>query len=128
MKIPSYFLGETGQKRLFNLQTIPPRWWEWLLVLLATTGIAFAYYSHLKPEDESRSQGEGLVWFDPTLSHVAALQASVEARESTLDALRAMRVNEYIFIELNYSSNTAEFTNFTADFKYNYIKINKRLQ
>jgi hypothetical protein len=30
-------------------------------------------------------------------------------------------------LELNYSSNTAEFTNFTANFKYNYIKIKKRL-
>jgi hypothetical protein len=117
IKIPSYFLGEAGQKRLFNLQTIPPRWWEWLLVLLATTGIAFAYYSHLKPEDESRSQGEGLVWFDPTLSHVAALQGSVEARESTLDALRAMRVNEYIFIELNYSSNSSNETQPQYQFK-----------
>jgi len=31
-------------------------------------------------------------------------------------------------LELNYSSNTAEFRNFTAGFKYNYIKIEKRLQ
>ena len=31
-------------------------------------------------------------------------------------------------LELNYSSNTAEFRNFTATFKYNYIKIQKRLQ
>ena len=30
-------------------------------------------------------------------------------------------------LELNYSSNTAEFTNFTCDFTYNYIKIKKRL-
>ena len=31
-------------------------------------------------------------------------------------------------LELNYSSSTAEFRNFTATFKYNYIKIQKRLQ
>jgi hypothetical protein len=31
-------------------------------------------------------------------------------------------------IELNYSSNTAEFKTFTAQFKYNYIDIQKRLQ
>lgn len=31
-------------------------------------------------------------------------------------------------IELNYSSNTAEFKTFTANFKYNYIDIQKRLQ
>jgi hypothetical protein len=31
-------------------------------------------------------------------------------------------------LELNYSSNTAEFKNFTMNFKYNYIKIAKRLQ
>jgi len=30
-------------------------------------------------------------------------------------------------LELNYSSNTAEFRTFTAKFKYNYIKIQKRL-
>jgi hypothetical protein len=30
-------------------------------------------------------------------------------------------------LELNYSSNTAEFRNFTASFKYNYINIKKRL-
>lgn len=30
-------------------------------------------------------------------------------------------------LELNYSSNTADFTNFTADFSYNYINIKKRL-
>lgn len=117
MKIPSYFLGETGQKRLFNLQTIPPRWWEWLLVLLVTTGIAFAYYSHLQPRDESRSQGEGLVWFDPTLSHIAALQGSQEARTSMLDALRALRVSEYIFIELNYSLNSSNETQPQYQFK-----------
>ena len=29
-------------------------------------------------------------------------------------------------LELNYSSNTADFTNFTVDFKYNYIKVKKR--
>lgn len=29
-------------------------------------------------------------------------------------------------VELNYSSNTAEFKNFTAEFKYNYIDIKKR--
>ena len=31
-------------------------------------------------------------------------------------------------LELNYSSNTAEFRTFTATFKYNYMKIEKRLQ
>jgi len=31
-------------------------------------------------------------------------------------------------LELNYSSNTAEFKNFTMNFKYNIIKIAKRLQ
>lgn len=31
-------------------------------------------------------------------------------------------------IELNYSSNAAEFKNFTVNFKYNYIEIKKRLQ
>lgn len=30
-------------------------------------------------------------------------------------------------LELNYSSNTADFRNFTAGFKYNYINIEKRL-
>jgi hypothetical protein len=29
-------------------------------------------------------------------------------------------------LELNYSSNTAEFTTFSANFKYNYIKFKKR--
>jgi hypothetical protein len=45
---------------------------------------------------------------------------AIEFSQVTLTALSSL--------ELNYSSNTAEFTNFTADFKYNYIKINKRLQ
>jgi hypothetical protein len=31
-------------------------------------------------------------------------------------------------LELNYSSSTAEFRTFTATFKYNYLKIQKRLQ
>jgi hypothetical protein len=31
-------------------------------------------------------------------------------------------------LELNYSSTTPEFRTFTATFKYNYIKIQKRLQ
>lgn len=31
-------------------------------------------------------------------------------------------------LELNYSSNTADFKTFTAGFKYNYIHIQKRLQ
>ena len=31
-------------------------------------------------------------------------------------------------IELNYSTNTAEFKNFTCNFKYNYIDFKKRLQ
>jgi hypothetical protein len=31
-------------------------------------------------------------------------------------------------LELNYASNTAEFRNFTVNFKYNYIEIMKRLQ
>ena len=31
-------------------------------------------------------------------------------------------------IELNYSSNTADFKTFTVNFKYNYIEIKKRLQ
>lgn len=30
-------------------------------------------------------------------------------------------------LDLNYSSNTAEFKNFTVDFRYNYIDIQKRL-
>jgi hypothetical protein len=30
-------------------------------------------------------------------------------------------------LELNYASNTAEFRNFTVNFKYNYIEIMKRL-
>jgi len=30
-------------------------------------------------------------------------------------------------LELNYSSNTAEFKTFNANFKYNYIKVKKRL-
>jgi hypothetical protein len=30
-------------------------------------------------------------------------------------------------VELNYSSNTAEFKTFNMNFKYNYIKIKKRL-
>ena len=45
---------------------------------------------------------------------------AIEFSQVTMTALSSL--------ELNYSSNTAEFTNFTADFKYNYIKINKRLQ
>lgn len=40
--------------------------------------------------------------------------------------------NEIIFtslseLELNYSSNTAEFRSFTAGFKYNFISVQKRL-
>lgn len=31
-------------------------------------------------------------------------------------------------IELNYSSNAAEFKNFTVNFKYNYVEFKKRLQ
>jgi hypothetical protein len=31
-------------------------------------------------------------------------------------------------LELNYSSNTAEFRTFTVTFKYNYFKVQKRLQ
>lgn len=31
-------------------------------------------------------------------------------------------------LELNYSSNTAEFRTFTITFKYNYFKVEKRLQ
>jgi hypothetical protein len=31
-------------------------------------------------------------------------------------------------LELNYSSNTAEFRTFTATYRYNYINIQKRLQ
>jgi hypothetical protein len=31
-------------------------------------------------------------------------------------------------LELNYASNTAEFRNFTVNFKYNYIRIIKTLQ
>lgn len=30
-------------------------------------------------------------------------------------------------LELNYSSNAAEFKNFTADFKYNFLKVKKHL-
>jgi hypothetical protein len=31
-------------------------------------------------------------------------------------------------LELNYSSNTADFKTFNMNFKYNYIKIKKRLE
>jgi len=46
--------------------------------------------------------------------------------------LMTVNYNEIIFtnlseLELNYSSNVAEFKTFTAGFKYNFIDIQKRL-
>jgi len=43
----------------------------------------------------------------------------------------AVELSQIVFtslseLELNYSSNTAEFKTFTAGFKYNYIKVKKR--
>ncbi|MBM3381612.1 MAG: hypothetical protein FJY29_04135 [Betaproteobacteria bacterium] len=110
INIPSFFLGQRDEQRFSNIKTTPPQWWEWLLVLLATVGAALAYFSQSQPQEQQRNQGEGLVWFDPTFSHIAALQRSPEILESIQESLRQLRKTEYIFIELDFESIVAEKT------------------
>lgn len=125
INIPSFFLGQKDDQKFFNLKPTPPRWWEWLLVLLATAGAALAYFSQVEPEEMQRNQGEGLVWFDPTFSHIAAVHRSPEALEAIIDSLRQMRKTEYIFIELDFTTSEANVT--TPGYKFTRVS-NSALQ
>ncbi|MEY4064411.1 MAG: hypothetical protein RIR26_619, partial [Pseudomonadota bacterium] len=117
LKIPSYFLGESAQKRLLKLQTRPPRWWEWVLVMCITTGVALAYFSKTQPESEGQTQGQGLFWFDPTLSHILALQRSETAQDGLTESLREMNLSEYIFAELTFSNSESAESQFGFNLK-----------
>ncbi|NBW82787.1 hypothetical protein EBR21_13640, partial [bacterium] len=51
------------------------------------------------------SKGEGLIWIDPTISHIRALRGSAAARDIVLEELKDLRLSEYVFIELEFRSN-----------------------
>jgi hypothetical protein len=102
IKIPSYFLGGKSEQRLQQLKTKPPLWWEILAILLFTLGAGLAYFSQSPNTPEGQRQTGGLVWFDPTLSHIKALRGSRSAREHVLESLKELRHSEYIFIELKF--------------------------
>lgn len=122
IQIPSFFLAQKNESRVNNLKRTPPKWWEVLLVLGATLGTAAAFYVQQRPQQNKDSRGEGLIWFDTTLSHLAALNSSGAARESTLDSLQELRLKEYIFVNLSFIAKednqfqpTYEFQKISAD-------------
>lgn len=105
VRIPSFFLGEKSENRVSRIRQTPPKWWEIALVLMATLGTAFAFFAQRPPQQTGETSGEALVWFDPTYSHLSSLNTSAKAQEMTLDGLRDLNLNEYIFINLNFAKN-----------------------
>ncbi|MFZ9521306.1 MAG: hypothetical protein ACO3A4_12595 [Silvanigrellaceae bacterium] len=105
MRIPSYFLGVLSRKHLDRIKTKPPVWWELLAILLFTAGAALAYFSKQQDASSLRSKGDGLVWFDPTISHIRSLRASATAREVVLEKLKNLHLSEYLFIESGFQLN-----------------------
>lgn len=128
IRIPSYFLGHKNESRVSNIKRTPPRWWEVILILITTLGTAAAFYVQELPHKTQDSRGEALIWFDPTLSHLAALNSSTIARDATLDSLRDLRLREYIFIKLGFATGengnvqaTYEFKTVSADELNGYV-------
>jgi hypothetical protein len=103
IQIPSYFLAHRNQSKVNNIKRTPPQWWEIVLILCSTLGTAAAFYAQDLPHKTQDARGEALVWFDPTLSHIAALNSSVAAREAAIDSLKDLRLREYIFINLSFN-------------------------
>ncbi|MEN9825529.1 MAG: hypothetical protein RI953_1274 [Pseudomonadota bacterium] len=102
IKIPSFFLGAVNRKHLDKIKTKPPVWWELVAILLFTLGAALAYYSKQQDSPPLNSKGEGLIWIDPTISHIRAMRGSAAARDIVLEELKNLRLSEYIFIELGF--------------------------
>jgi hypothetical protein len=117
IKIPSYFLGGKSEQRLQQIKSKPPFWWEVLAVLLFTAGAGLAFYSQPPALPEGQNKAGGLVWFDPTFSHIRNLRSSRAARESVFEALRDLRYSEYTFIETKYSANADGIPEATFDFR-----------
>lgn len=105
LRIPSYFLGVKSEHRMSQVRTKPPFWWEVLALIIFTLGAGLAYYSQQDNTPESKNKGDGLVWFDPTISHVHALRSSGAARDYILESLKELRLTEYVFIELNFKTS-----------------------
>ena len=128
LQIPSYFLGHKNESRVSNIKRTPPRWWEVVLILSMTLGTAAAFFVQDLPRKTQDTRGEALIWFDPTLSHLATLNSSTSARDNAIDKLRALRLSEYIFINLSFtfggSGNvqpTYEFETVRADALNGYV-------
>ena len=75
LQIPSYFLGHKNESRVSNIKRTPPRWWEVVLILSMTLGSAAAFFVQDLPRKTQDTRGEALIWFDPTLSHLATLNS-----------------------------------------------------
>ncbi|MEY3900811.1 MAG: hypothetical protein RL189_117 [Pseudomonadota bacterium] len=117
IRIPSYFLGVAGQRRLSQVRTKPPFWWEVLALLLFTAGAGLAYFSKTHNKPDGTAQGTGLVWFDPTISHIKTLRTSASAREFVSDSLRDLRLSEYVFIELGFLQGSGTESKYTYELK-----------
>lgn len=117
LRIPSYFLGGKSSRRLQQIKTKPPFWWEILAILLFTLGTGLIFFSQPPKMPEGQTRTGGLVWFDPTLSHVAALRSSLAAREYIIEELRRLRWSEYVFIETPYGPDSEGFPEPSFEFK-----------
>lgn len=106
IKIPSFFLGVRNEQPLSHVKTKPPYWWEILALLLFTLGSGLAYYAQTQNTSAEKTQGQGIIWFDSSMSHVRTLRASKPAREYVTDALKDLRYSKYLFIELTYTADS----------------------